>query len=180
MCSFLLFMEIISGSLAFLHTWQCCAWPYATKLVDHPWRSRGCNSLSLWGEQEDCTNAWSHREGGGRTSCRWFLFSEQSLQPSPSREENLHSVGSKLSWCGWWHKLGVSLSTVPRRAAGLSVKSSLICGITLDRLIHSHRPRDLHMITNGWAMNGLDLMKTVSYVYLPAQNWHGIIWLSLF
>ena len=119
MCSFLLFMEIILWSLAFLPTWQCCAWPYVAKVVDHPWRSREGNSLSLWAEQEVCTNARSQREGEGRTTCRWLLFSKQSLQPSLCREENFCSVGSKLTWCGWWHKLDIPLGTPQRRKAGL-------------------------------------------------------------
>lgn len=65
------------------------------------------------------TNVWSHREEGGRTTCRWLLFSKQSPQPSLSREENLRSAESKLTRCGWWHKFDVSLSTAQRRKAGL-------------------------------------------------------------
>lgn len=64
MCNFLLFREKILWSVVFLHTWQGCAWPYVTKLVDHSWRCWKGNSLRVGEEQEACTNAWSHSDRG--------------------------------------------------------------------------------------------------------------------
>lgn len=104
MYNLLLFREKILRSVAFLHIWQGCAWPYVTKLVDHPWRSWRGNSLSVGEEQEACTNAWSHSDRGKeRGQPADVSFSEESLQPSLSRKEDLHSEGSKLTRCRWWH-----------------------------------------------------------------------------